>query len=1096
MKQQQPTPETIQRYHVFLASPGDVRAHRDFVRGFFADYNIQHAAAKQVEFQVVDWENWSTLGVGETQKLITRQLLDQHRHSFALVIGILGQRFGTPTSTHESGTEEEFDWALDCWKAQGHPEIKWFFLDPDEITIPAEKRERNKVLEQWDKVCAFRERLQKGDVKQGDPSNSPSSERGCARSVSRSQPGTSGRAADTPSSHAFSERAPGQNENCLGDPPLYCGTFEDLESFKETFRRDLNLWLGAAERPWNVPPEPPQRPARTRKKASSRKRATPRTPTPASSDLLSAYLNRLREDTGKIALIGLGQDLQVELDILEAYVPLRTVAFRRLTPDECERRSRSSLPVGLRHEMEEPLIEVNQLFQRAADFGERGAVLLGDPGAGKTTVARQLVFSLASGRVPPAKLGLPAGVAPVFLRFRNFETADAASGFNAFLEREVAPCYEDAPARRRAVRTALLDRPCLLWVLDGLDEVVDEGLRAKARDWVGRLLKDRPGDRFLVTSRFQGYRGKAELGGRFVEFHVQPLEMEQSRTFVRRWYEEVCRKLRGRGSRAVKEAEELIASLNDMLDGPVFQIGRMAELPANPLLLTILCVVHHQDRNLPRRRADLYARCVRVLLEHWRMEVWQKQGAQAFDAVSAERVLADLAWRMHQKQGLIAMDAGEMARAAEPTLRKMPEGAGLGRDGAEFLKRMRDRCGVMAMVGEGRTAFLHLTFQEYLSALHAESHSLAAALAKSLGETWWREPTLLAMAIGRPEFTAAFFEAVLQGAAWKDHADLLGQCLDEARNPELAPFAQRLSDPDFAGENRLRLLRMLAARELPELAEAAERLAGVETGEARSLALQLARKTVKTGEPVMAEPGAVWVDERTGLEFVWIPPGEFQMGSKSISSDERPVHLVRVTKGFWLGRYTVTNRDYGKFLEKAKHAKPEYWNRREYNAEQQPVVGVSWEDARAYCQWAGCRLPTEAQWEYACRAGSTTAFCFGDDDGQLTEYAWFSQNSGGATHPVGQKQPNAWGIYDMHGNVWEWCQDWYGDYPEGAVTDPKGPTTGSYRVFRGGGWFNPAEGCRSAFRNWFVPSYRLNGVGFRVVLARSSVPGQVPERQG
>ena len=121
-------PTTIRRYHIFLASPGDVEEHRKFVREFFGDYNIQHRAAKGIELQVVDWESHSTLGIGETQKLITKQTFEKYRESLVLVIGILGQRFGTKTSTHESGTEEEFEWALDCWKNTRHPEIKWVFF--------------------------------------------------------------------------------------------------------------------------------------------------------------------------------------------------------------------------------------------------------------------------------------------------------------------------------------------------------------------------------------------------------------------------------------------------------------------------------------------------------------------------------------------------------------------------------------------------------------------------------------------------------------------------------------------------------------------------------------------------------------------------------------------------------------------------------------------------------------------------------------------------------------------------------------------------------------------------------------------------------
>jgi hypothetical protein len=151
-----PTPQTIRRYHVFLASPSDVREHRDFVWAFFADYNIQHAAAKGLEFRVVDWENYATIGVGEPQKLITRPTLAKFRDTLVLVIGILGRRFGTPTSTHESGTEEEFETALGWWQQTKQPEIKWFFLKSEQLSFPSEPEAMVQAVEQWRKVCASR----------------------------------------------------------------------------------------------------------------------------------------------------------------------------------------------------------------------------------------------------------------------------------------------------------------------------------------------------------------------------------------------------------------------------------------------------------------------------------------------------------------------------------------------------------------------------------------------------------------------------------------------------------------------------------------------------------------------------------------------------------------------------------------------------------------------------------------------------------------------------------------------------------------------------------------------------------------------------
>lgn len=214
-----------------------------------------------------------------------------------------------------------------------------------------------------------------------------------------------------------------------------------------------------------------------------------------------------------------------------------------------------------------------------------------------------------------------------------------------------------------------------------------------------------------------------------------------------------------------------------------------------------------------------------------------------------------------------------------------------------------------------------------------------------------------------------------------------------------------------------------------------------------------------------------------------IKGGEFRMGGER-EKQEQPVHTVRLTD-FELGATPVTQAQY----EAIMGTHPPH-----FKGANRPVENVSWEEAVEFCEklsaetGAAFSLPTEAQWEYACRAGSPAAWCFGDEPGKLDDYAWYEGNSGGETHPVREKRPNDWGLYDMHGNVWEWCQDWFaeGYYQSSPELDPKGPGKGSNRVDRGGSWDRPPEGCRSAYRRWDPPSVRYRDLGFRV--ARSSVP--------
>ncbi len=178
-----------------------------------------------------------------------------------------------------------------------------------------------------------------------------------------------------------------------------------------------------------------------------------------------------------------------------------------------------------------------------------------------------------------------------------------------------------------------------------------------------------------------------------------------------------------------------------------------------------------------------------------------------------------------------------------------------------------------------------------------------------------------------------------------------------------------------------------------------------------------------------------------GMEFVLIPPGSFQMGcsseSEDCASDEKPRHEVEISQAFLLGKYEVTQAQW----EAVMGNNPSWFEGAKY-----PVENVSWNDVQEFIakllekEGVQYRLPTEAEWEYAARAGSRTAYCFGDDKNQLRNYAWYDREDG--MHPVGKKMPNAWGLYDMHGNVWEWVQDWYGGYSDGFERDPEGPRAG------------------------------------------------------
>lgn len=294
------------------------------------------------------------------------------------------------------------------------------------------------------------------------------------------------------------------------------------------------------------------------------------------------------------------------------------------------------------------------------------------------------------------------------------------------------------------------------------------------------------------------------------------------------------------------------------------------------------------------------------------------------------------------------------------------------------------------------------------------------------------------------------------------------------------------------------------------------------------------------------------IENVIGATMVFVPPGEFRMGTAEsfedlargfrayecrrilTLDDETPAHRVRITSGFFLGKHPVTVGQFAEFVERTGYrTEPERdgtggygfnpanrtfegrstaysWRNTGFpQDDDHPVVNITWNDAAALCEWLTAvesrryRLPTEAEWEYACRAGTTTRYCCGDDVASLADYAnlcdaatatalpdWArfaleSDNGFPFTAPVGSFRPNAFGLYDMHGNVWEWCNDWHEDdyYARSPVDDPPGPAEGEVKVRRGGAWHSWPLYVRSAFRNYNSPESRYVGVGMRLAMS-------------
>jgi len=585
--------------------------------------------------------------------------------------------------------------------------------------------------------------------------------------------------------------------------------------------------------------------------------------------------------------------------------------------------------------------------------------------------------------------------------------------------------------------------------------------------------------RFVVTCRFAGYSPTVRLNEGFLEMHVRPLTGDQVERFVHNWYRVVEKGLAKDPELAKGIAAEKADNLIKRLQEPDFRTSRVFELTRNPLLLTNICLVHRHRGGLPRKRARLYEECINVLLEHWRQAKGLKVGVTARDGC---RALQPAAYWLHSKKGRTQATAEELKPYIEPALKAVNWKDGTTGD---FLRTIRDDSGLLTGWDQENYGFMHLGFQEYLAAREIRSRALEdktilRELALHFGESWWQEVGLLMLALEDPSLFKPYMREVVKLPAFIKHTSLVEACLTDTAEKSAQPFFELLEI--HPGKDKELWERQLYALKIAERLDPSA-IEGIKQKLANHSSFDI-RKWI-TGKKEQAFLDIITA-ERGGYELIRIPGGVFMMGSPESEEgnydNEWPLHRVNVPD-FYMGRYPVTNEEYGLYLQENPDSRePEYWASRQFNQPRQPIVGVSLDDANKYAKWAGLRLPTEAEWEYACRANTQTIYYSGDEEEDLVRAGWYSVNSGGQLHPVGEKEPNSFGLYDMHGNVWEWVEDdWHSSYYDG-------PNDGSARidsprgfngVIRGGSWYDDTHYCRSAVRDTHPPVRRYGVLGFR-----------------
>jgi len=408
----------------------------------------------------------------------------------------------------------------------------------------------------------------------------------------------------------------------------------------------------------------------------------------------------------------------------------------------------------------------------------------------------------------------------------------------------------------------------------------------------------------------------------------------------------------------------------------------------------------------------------------------------------------------------------------------------------EVLREICENSGLLQK-SDDYYLFVHRSFYEYYVACKMRVDSQEAVLGCA-AEARWEEP--IRLYAGQTESIGEGTQFIRK--LWEKDRALALRCYpDMDRVVEANLIKKLLNEADVVG--RIELVKGLSEKiaEPDKLVETLHELFRWETnGEVIYWGVQILeeKREIPGALDIVTQKldrdAAQRYKKHIESDMVHIQAGKFKMGGKE-DEDEKPMHEVKLD-GFSISRYQVTNRLYEEFDPEHKNRRDEYSDK-----DEQPVVNINWYETVIFCRWLGCRLPTEAEWEYACRAGTTTQFSTGDnlttDQANYNGNYPYKNNPKGRymekTTPVGSYPPNAWGLYDMHGNVLEWCQDWYGKkyYNEckqqGIADNPKGSEAGSRRVLRGGGWRDFGQCCRSALRSCCGPGDRFSGFGFRLV---------------
>ncbi|GAB4543467.1 MAG: hypothetical protein Fur002_15530 [Anaerolineales bacterium] len=805
----------------------------------------------------------------------------------------------------------------------------------------------------------------------------------------------------------------------------------------------------------------------------------------------AAYLAYLSDRHYYLSLKGMGVSDRVplRLKLLDLYVPLKarlelpegetwnrdiSLAGRDVTDDEQER---------LHFGEPKPLLEILKKHS--------GVIVLGDPGAGKTTFVKYLALRLARGE--GIKIGLDDYL-PILLPLAAFANALSAQDvrLDDFIVEYFTGIGADLPIGDM-LREALSAGRALI-LLDGLDEVRDLNIRNTVVERVVDFFAfhRRNGNKFVLTSRVVGYRAVRPSAEDLMECTIVDFEDDEIEEFITYWTTALEKQAQGNTSSAHADAEN---ERRELLEA-VRQNPGVRQLASTPLLLTILALMKRQGVSLPERRVQLYDQYVNTLLSTWNRarSLSGRAPGRDIDEIQTLRILAPLALWMHEiSPGVGLVGREDMRRKLEELFLERSD-ASPHQAARQFLIDVREYAALLLERGPGEYGFIHLTFEEYLAAValalkgQGDSQPIIETLSAHVGEQAWREVALLTIGyLGirqqLPKVAGEVVEALVE-----NQPGPAGEAVILAGDAVLDtwPGGTPQTSKERVVEALIHAMQDGAIR--PEL----RRHAGLLLGRLKWQPADLDR-------------------------FAEIPAGSFQFGLKKESKE--------IPYMYFIGKYPVTNIQFARFVKEdgyqtrehwseegwewrtgkydsrtmeavardwlehrpaPKRNAPYYWHSIELSNPIVPVVGVSWFEAEAYCNWLSrkivavpegytVRLPTELEWERASRGEDAREYPWGEGFDKTAANTWDSEATGaglgGTTavcaFPQGVSPTGAW---DMSGNAWEWTSSWYDE-------DKK------YRIVRGGSWIGYQWFARCSFCNWSTPLMFNDDLGFRVVIA-------------